>query len=92
LSDLEALRREIDRLDSAIVSLLAERFRLVDQVIAVKQKSGAPAIIPERIEEVVGRVLAEARARGIPGESAEKLWRLLIAETVRYEERALTPR
>ncbi len=86
---LGALRREIDDVDAALVALLARRMRIVDRVIAVKKSTGVAAVVPERIEAVVARVRALAERDGVPPDMAEKLWRLLIAETIAYEQQSL---
>lgn len=87
--DLEALRVEIDAADKALVKLLAKRFAIVDQVLAVKQAKGLPAFIPERVEVVVAQVRKLAQSEGLNTDIAEKLWRVLIAETIAYEEKHL---
>lgn len=87
--DLDTLRRDIDAIDKALISLLAKRFQVVDRVIAIKHASGAPAAIPERIEEVIANAANLAREQGLPVQSIEKLWRLLVAETIAYEEQRL---
>lgn len=87
---LSGLRRTIDRIDRDIVALLAERVRCLDQVIAVKTRDGLPAAIPERVEEVVAHVRAEADAAGLPAELAEQLWRSLIDWSIAYEDRHLS--
>jgi isochorismate pyruvate lyase len=83
---LRALRDEIDRIDEALALSLAERFRIVDRVIAVKRKHGIPAMLPDRIEEVAANARSRGERLSIPPESMERLWRLLIEETIRYEE------
>ncbi len=87
--ELEALRQDIDAADKALVQLLARRFRIVDQVLAVKQAKGLPALIPERVEIVVAQVRKLAELEALSPDIAEKLWRLLIAETIAYEEKHL---
>ena len=86
---LEHLRKEIDAVDAALMTALAQRMAIVDRVVAIKKAEGLPAAIPERVEEVVKRVRADAAAHGFPPDTAEKLWRLLIAETILYEEKTL---
>ena len=83
LSDLRAI---IDRIDRDIVTLLAERVRCLDQVVAVKTRDNLPAAIPERVEEVVAHVRAQAEANGMPPDLAELLWRRLIEWSIAYEE------
>ena len=88
---LTNLRQEIDAVDAALVALLAKRFGLVKQVAIYKKRHALPAAIPERIEEVVERVCRAAAAQGFPPETADKLWRLLIADMIVFEEKQLAP-
>jgi isochorismate pyruvate lyase len=86
---LETLRLEIDAADKALVQLLAKRFAIVDEVLGVKRSHGLPAFIPERVEVVVTHVRKLAEVEGLDADIAEKLWRVLIAETIAYEEKHL---
>ena len=87
---LVQLRKQIDAADKSLVALLVRRMAIVDQIITVKKAQGLPSAIPDRIEHVVKTVRAEALAQNYSPDIAEKLWRILIAETIRYEENALT--
>ena len=84
--NISELREVIDRIDRDLVALIAERVRCLDLVIAVKLRDGLPAAIPERVEEVVAHVRAEAKAAGVPPDLAEMLWRSLIGWSIDYEE------
>jgi isochorismate pyruvate lyase len=86
---LAALRRDIDEVDGALVTLLARRMRIVDQVIAIKQINALPATVPERIDAVVDHVRCLAAKQNVPERLVEQLWRSLIAETIAYEETML---
>ncbi len=86
---LSELRATIDRIDRDLVALLAERVRCLDKVVEVKTRENLPAAIPERVEEVVAHVRAQAQAAGMPPELAELLWRRLIDWSISYEERHL---
>lgn len=86
---LADLRREIDAIDVEMVDLLARRLGVVHRVLAVKQEHGIPALLPDRVEDVVERVKVEAAARGVPDDLVESLWRSLIGWTVAYEEKRL---
>ena len=89
MSELVDLRDQIDALDSELIALIGKRFGCVDQVIAVKRANRISAVVPDRIEAVVAHVRELAQAHGIPSDTVEKLWRLLIAETIAYEEKNL---
>jgi isochorismate pyruvate lyase len=86
---LQDLRREIDKVDRALVALLAQRLKVVDHVIAVKQHAGIPAALPERIEAVVDHVRLLAAEHGVPEQLVERVWRCLIDETIAYENAVL---
>lgn len=89
---LKPLRLEIDAVDQALIKLIAQRFSIVDRVIKIKRNSSLPASIPERIEQVVQNAIQRAKESNIPEMTVEKIWRLLIAETIAYEESELTPK
>lgn len=84
------LRQKIDMLDGELVKLIAQRFAIVDQVIEIKRNSNVPASIPARIEQVVQNAIEKSKDSGVPAVTIEKMWRLLIAETINYEESKLT--
>lgn len=86
---LKDLRADIDDIDARLVDLLGARLAVVEKVIAIKTEAGIPALLPERVEEVVARVRAHADGAGVPEDLAEQLWRRLIQWTVEYEEARL---
>ncbi len=87
--ELAGLRAEIDRVDSELVKLLAERMKIVDQVVAIKKQTGLPAFIPDRVEEVAQRVREEAKRLGAPPELAELVYRRMMDWVIAYEEMRL---
>jgi chorismate mutase len=87
--EMRLLRAEIDAIDDQLLDLFAKRFAIVDRVILEKQRSRLAPALPDRIEQVARRVHAGAALRGLPAASLEQVWRLLVAETIRYEEAAL---
>jgi len=81
---MEDVRREIDRLDRALVRLLAERQTYIED--AGRIKTDRAAIRDDaRIEDVVAKVLDEARSAGLSTAIAEPLWRLLIEKCIEHE-------
>ena len=82
-----AVRDEIDRLDRALVQLLSERQRYIER--AAQIKSDRAAVRDEaRIEDVIGKVLAEAQRAGLNVEIAEPVWRTLVERSIAYEFKA----
>jgi len=87
--DMEQVRAEIDRIDGALVDLIAERFSYVDRAWQLKSRPDE-ATVPWRIQEVIDKVEARARERGLPAELAEALWRQMIGWFIQYEEQRLS--
>ena len=85
-STMAELRAEIDRIDAALVDLLAERITYIDRAAELKPALGLPARIDDRVEEVVAKVRASAVARGVDPDLAEALWRRLIDWSIAREE------
>ena len=85
---MDHVRVEIDRLDRALVELIAERFTYVDRAWQLKD-SPEDAVVPWRIQQVVDKVRAQAEEKGLPPELAEALWRQMIGWFIQYEEEKL---
>ena len=60
--ELTDLRREIDRVDSEILRLFAERMALCDRVAAYKSAQGLPILDEAREEEKLARAAASVPA------------------------------
>ena len=82
---MEEVRAEIDRIDTALVDLIGERFTFVERAWQLKN-SPAEARVPWRIQQVIERVRARAAEKGLPPELAEALWRQMIGWFIQYEE------
>lgn len=88
---MDEVRAEIDRIDAALVDLVAERFGYVERAWHFKTRP-EEATVPWRIQQVIERVRARAAERGVPPELAEALWRQMIGWFVQYEEEKLSGR
>ncbi|QGM98941.1 chorismate mutase [Methylocystis parvus] len=98
-SDLKAMqdemsdvRRVIDELDDELVALLAKRQRQIERAAKVKPALGIPARVPDRVDEVLARVLGAARREGLSVEVAMNLWTAVIEWSIQYEERLMGDR
>jgi isochorismate pyruvate lyase len=78
------VRQGVDALDRLLVSVLAERQRYMDA--AARIKPDRAAVRDEaRIEDVVAKVKAAARAAGLSEAIAEPVWRTLIERCIAHE-------
>jgi chorismate mutase-like protein len=85
MADLQNLRTRIDRLDQALISVVAERLAICREVAAVKEDSDTPVIQPARVRDVVTSRRQQAIEAGIDPDFAEQLFRVLLTETHRIE-------
>lgn len=81
----EDVRYEIDRLDKALIGLMAERWQYVHRMSEIKT-SAHEANVPSRVQEVLDNVAAAAHAADLPPELAEAIWRKFIEFAIAYEE------
>lgn len=79
---VDSIRSEIDRLDDAILSLVAERLRLGDAIAAAKP-NGLP-IRPGREITLLRRLIAAAPSH-VERDLVVEFWRALIAANVRRQ-------
>ncbi len=89
--NMEQVRAEIDRIDDALLDLVAERFTYVDRAWQLKANP-AEATVPWRIQQVIDKVQARAKEKGLPPELAVALWRQMIGWFIQYEEEKLAKR
>ncbi len=89
--NMDHVRAEIDRIDEALIDLVAERFSYVDRAWQLKNNP-ADASVPWRIRQVIDKVEARAKLRGLPPELAVALWRQMIGWFIQYEEEKLAKR
>lgn len=83
--DLETLRSRIDEVDQALVTLLAERVRLVLQVGEYKRERALPAHDAAR-EEVVLRTLAEKATSPLTPNMTRSIFLRIIEESRALEQ------
>ena len=87
--EMADVRAEIDRIDRALVDLIAERFGYVDRAWQLKQDGPEGAVVPWRIQQVIDRVKVRADERGVSAALIEALWRQMIGWFIQYEEERL---
>ena len=83
-SPLETIRAEIDSIDKSLLSLLAERLRVVDKLNGLKAPEQGLPIRPGREVALLRRLVAEAPAP-LDREFVVEIWRAMIAASVRRQ-------
>lgn len=85
-AELARLRSSIDNMDAALVHLLAERFKVTQQVGELKARTGLPPADPDREAAQIARLRKLAEESRLDPEFAEKFITFVVAEVVRHHE------
>jgi chorismate mutase len=86
MAELRRLRDSIDNMDAALVHLLAERFKITQQVGVLKAAEGLPPADPGREAEQIARLRQLAVEAKLDPEFAEKFLNFVVAEVVRHHQ------
>ncbi len=78
------VREGVDELDRELVALLVKRQAYMSAAGRIKNDRDA-VYDAERIEDVVSKVLVEARKQGLSEDIAEQVWRKLIERCIAFE-------
>jgi isochorismate pyruvate lyase len=86
---MAALRGQIDRIDAALLDMLAERARYIDRAVVLKTRENLPPRTHDRVAQVIANVRAGAALRGLDPDLAEAIWTTLIEAAIAHEARAM---
>lgn len=78
------VREGVDALDRELVRLLVARQGFMHAAARIKPNRKA-VYDADRIEDVVAKVLVEAKDKGLSAEIAEPVWRKLIERCIAHE-------
>lgn len=84
--ELLRLRSSIDNMDSMLVHLLAERFKVTQRVGKLKAEHDMPPADPEREAQQIARLRQLAVDSELDPEFAEKFLQFIVREVVRHHE------
>lgn len=83
-SSLNEVREHIDKIDSEIVALLARRGDFVAQAASFK-KTAEEVKAPNRVEQVIAKVISLAQEQGANPQVVESVYRAMIAAFIHAE-------
>jgi chorismate mutase/prephenate dehydratase len=90
--DLASLRDRIEAVDQQIIALIAERLRIVEDVVAAKLASASPVRDRAREDLLIQRLRALATAAGLDAHQIERLYRVVMDMSVAHQEAAVRNR
>ena len=85
IMDLVELRKHLDRLDTALVYILAERMNLIPKVAEYKKANNILQYQPDREKEIIASKRALAEKAGLNPDLIEILYKEIIKDAHRIE-------
>lgn len=82
---LQHQRAEIDRIDTAIIDLLTERFQVVEQVAHIKHAHNIDAYLPDRVEQVVENCVKQGQQKDLNADLIRTIWQAIIDTAIAQE-------
>ncbi len=79
-------RQEIDRIDNAIIDLLAQRSEVVHAVGKIKSVHNIPACLPDRIQHVIDTRMKNAHSQGVDVDLVRTIWTEIINTAIAQEQ------
>ncbi|MFT4224239.1 chorismate mutase [Dysgonomonas sp.] len=89
-SSLEEVRENIDQIDDALISLIAQRNYYVNQAAYFKT-SIENTVAQDRVNEVIQKVRSLAKMKGLNPTLTEKIYRTMIKEFTEQELAIVNP-
>jgi len=86
LVSLVSLRDRIEAVDRAIIALIAERLKIVEDVAAAKLDTASPFRDREREELLLQRLRGLAVAAGVDAHQIERMYRVVMDMSVAHQE------
>tara|TARA_R110002072_G_scaffold284396_4_gene448611 strand:- start:79297 stop:79641 length:345 start_codon:yes stop_codon:yes gene_type:complete len=86
-SELQDLRKQIDRLDQGLVLMLANRFALTRRVGSIKARVGLQSFDPQREAEKLADIRRLCETHGLNAELVADILAQIMRETVRNHDK-----
>ena len=88
---LAEIRDRLDEVDERLIGVLADRARLIEQVIAFKRARGMPVVDRRREDDMLARIERLAAARGLDPRIGRAVLRAVIDAFTLLEVEELEP-
>ncbi|MDZ7764879.1 MAG: prephenate dehydratase domain-containing protein [Melioribacteraceae bacterium] len=84
--NIDQLRKEINQIDSSIIDLLAKRRDLSKAIIKAKDLNDLPIRDEKREKELLNRLIAEGKRKGLENEYIFQIYHEIIENSVRLQQ------
>lgn len=85
--NIEQLRKEINKIDSSLLDLFSKRRDFSKQIIKTKDLNGLPIRDEKREKELLKRLIAEGKEKGLESEYVSRIFIEVIENSVRLQQK-----
>jgi chorismate mutase len=83
------LRKRIDALDDALISLLAKRMDIVRTIAVLKRQKNMPPLDPIRWNKVISTLILKGGKRNLPEPVVRKIWNTIHRHALDIESQSI---
>lgn len=87
---LQPYRDQIDDLDDKIVELLQTREGIIRSVAALKKDQNIPAVLPNRVNQVINRCTQQSKEQGSDGQYVQAIYTEIVQQSCDLEAQIMT--
>lgn len=83
---LDTFRSSLEEKDRAIITLIAERMSIVEDIAREKEQQGLPVRIPDQATAVLDRATAESNNLGLDPAPIREIFQILVRMSEDFQE------
>ena len=90
MEKINQIRKHIDRIDAALITILAERMSLMPEIAEHKKKNKIPVFQEKRDQEIMKRLLKISKEHGLDESFVEEVFLSIFNEAKRLQNKTIT--
>ena len=83
--EFDDIRKKINGIDSKIVELLSDRYKLAEEIVRIKDVSDKPIRDPDREKELLRRIIELGKAHNLDEHFLTKIYHIIIDRSVKLQ-------
>ena len=87
--NLEELRKEIDKVDDELVSLLSKRKELIKEVAKIKKESNKPIFDKNREQQLLEKIKSNAKEKNLDVEFIYSVYNIILRNSKEEQEKLI---
>ena len=89
LSNLNALRKEINAKDDQLLEILSERMQIVENIGRAKKESNVAVLQNARWQEILSKVTEKGQGQGLSDLFIERIFKAIHQESIAHQEKII---